>query len=135
MPSPHLSNVSINPNACVLTGRLPPCVCRRQLASGIYSFACSLWSHHTDCFLQQICARDEAAALGSLERTLLSLKGNAPPPPPDARPSRARDLFKILTRKHESDPLSRAKCSSASRCDGGRKNNNKKTTTQKAHKL
>lgn len=46
-----------------------------QLASGIYSFACSLWSHHTDCFLQQIYARDEAAALGSLERTLLSLKG------------------------------------------------------------
>lgn len=46
-----------------------------QLASGIYSFACSLWSHHTDCFLQQIYARDEATALGSLERTLLSLKG------------------------------------------------------------
>lgn len=50
------------------------CLCV-QLASGIYSFACSLWSHHTDCFLQQIYARDEAAALGSLERTLLSLKG------------------------------------------------------------
>lgn len=50
------------------------CLCL-QLASGIYSFACSLWSHHTDCFLQQIYARDEAAALGSLERTLLSLKG------------------------------------------------------------
>uniref|UniRef100_A0AAQ6IAG0 Importin-11 n=1 Tax=Anabas testudineus TaxID=64144 RepID=A0AAQ6IAG0_ANATE len=48
-----------------------------QLASGIYSFACSLWSHHTDCFLQQIYARDEAAALSSLERTLLSLKGNS----------------------------------------------------------
>ncbi|CAF93281.1 unnamed protein product, partial [Tetraodon nigroviridis] len=47
----------------------------QDLASGIYSFACSLWSHHTDCFLQQIYARDEAAALGSLERTLLSLKG------------------------------------------------------------
>uniref|UniRef100_A0A8C5N3U4 Importin-11 n=1 Tax=Gouania willdenowi TaxID=441366 RepID=A0A8C5N3U4_GOUWI len=46
----------------------------QDLASGIYSFACSLWSHHTDCFLQQIYARDEAAALGSLERTLLSLK-------------------------------------------------------------
>uniref|UniRef100_A0A8P4GJP5 Importin-11 n=1 Tax=Dicentrarchus labrax TaxID=13489 RepID=A0A8P4GJP5_DICLA len=46
-----------------------------QLASGIYSFACSLWSHHTDCFLQQIYTRDEAAALSSLERTLLSLKG------------------------------------------------------------
>ncbi|XP_061784173.1 importin-11 isoform X2 [Nerophis lumbriciformis] len=45
-----------------------------QLASGIYSFACSLWTHHTDCFLQQICARDETAALASLERTLLSLK-------------------------------------------------------------
>uniref|UniRef100_A0A8C2ZVA0 Importin-11 n=1 Tax=Cyclopterus lumpus TaxID=8103 RepID=A0A8C2ZVA0_CYCLU len=46
----------------------------QDLASGIYSFACSLWSHHTDCFLQQIYAREEAAALGSLERTLLSLK-------------------------------------------------------------
>ncbi|KAM8886057.1 importin-11 isoform 1-T1 [Spinachia spinachia] len=46
----------------------------QDLASGIYSFACSLWSHHTDCFLQQICARDEAAALSSLERSLLSLK-------------------------------------------------------------
>ncbi|KAK1892611.1 Importin-11, partial [Dissostichus eleginoides] len=44
------------------------------MASGIYSFACSLWSHHTDTFFQQIYARDEAAALGSLERTLLSLK-------------------------------------------------------------
>uniref|UniRef100_A0A8C6TUC4 Importin-11 n=1 Tax=Neogobius melanostomus TaxID=47308 RepID=A0A8C6TUC4_9GOBI len=47
----------------------------QELASNIYSFACSLWSHHTDCFLQQIYARDEAAALSSLERTLLSLKG------------------------------------------------------------
>uniref|UniRef100_A0A8P4G528 Importin-11 n=1 Tax=Dicentrarchus labrax TaxID=13489 RepID=A0A8P4G528_DICLA len=47
----------------------------QDLASGIYSFACSLWSHHTDCFLQQIYTRDEAAALSSLERTLLSLKG------------------------------------------------------------
>uniref|UniRef100_A0A3Q3VMA8 Importin-11 n=1 Tax=Mola mola TaxID=94237 RepID=A0A3Q3VMA8_MOLML len=46
----------------------------QDLASGIYSFAFSLWSHHTDCFLLQIYARDEAAALGSLERTLLSLK-------------------------------------------------------------
>uniref|UniRef100_A0A8P4G6L7 Importin-11 n=1 Tax=Dicentrarchus labrax TaxID=13489 RepID=A0A8P4G6L7_DICLA len=46
----------------------------QDLASGIYSFACSLWSHHTDCFLQQIYTRDEAAALSSLERTLLSLK-------------------------------------------------------------
>nr|XP_057925549.1 importin-11 isoform X1 [Doryrhamphus excisus] len=46
----------------------------QDLASGIYSFACSLWSHHTDCFLQQICARDETAPLASLERTLLSLK-------------------------------------------------------------
>ncbi|KAJ3604293.1 hypothetical protein NHX12_029034, partial [Muraenolepis orangiensis] len=53
----------------------------RELASGIYSFACSLWSHHTDCFLQQIYASDEAAALSSLERTLLSLKGNLSPPP------------------------------------------------------
>lgn len=47
-----------------------------QLASNIYSFACSLWNHHTDTFLQHICAGDEAAAVNSLERTLLSLKGN-----------------------------------------------------------
>ncbi|XP_065513088.1 importin-11 [Caloenas nicobarica] len=45
-----------------------------DLASGIYSFACSLWNHHTDTFLQQICTGDEAAATNSLERTLLSLK-------------------------------------------------------------
>ncbi|NXL65054.1 IPO11 protein, partial [Chordeiles acutipennis] len=45
-----------------------------DLASGIYSFACSLWNHHTDTFLQQIYAGDEAAATNSLERTLLSLK-------------------------------------------------------------
>uniref|UniRef100_A0A8C8S0D0 Importin-11 n=1 Tax=Pelusios castaneus TaxID=367368 RepID=A0A8C8S0D0_9SAUR len=45
-----------------------------DLASGIYSFACSLWNHHTDTFLQQIFTGDEAAAANSLERTLLSLK-------------------------------------------------------------
>ncbi|KYO29167.1 importin-11 isoform B [Alligator mississippiensis] len=45
-----------------------------DLASGIYSFACSLWNHHTDTFLQQICTGDETAASNSLERTLLSLK-------------------------------------------------------------
>uniref|UniRef100_A0A9J7Z4M0 Importin-11 n=1 Tax=Cyprinus carpio carpio TaxID=630221 RepID=A0A9J7Z4M0_CYPCA len=45
-----------------------------QLASSIYSFACSLWNHHTDTFLQQICTGDQQAALSSLERTLLSLK-------------------------------------------------------------
>ncbi|NXN91748.1 IPO11 protein, partial [Rhinopomastus cyanomelas] len=45
-----------------------------DLASDIYSFACSLWNHHTDTFLQQVCAGDEAAAINSLERTLLSLK-------------------------------------------------------------
>ncbi|KAM9590593.1 importin-11-like [Morphnus guianensis] len=45
-----------------------------DLASGIYSFACSLWNHHTDMFLQQVCTEDEAAATNSLERTLLSLK-------------------------------------------------------------
>ncbi|XP_061874601.1 importin-11 isoform X2 [Colius striatus] len=45
-----------------------------DLTSGIYSFACSLWNHHTDTFLQQVCAGDEAAATNSLERTLLSLK-------------------------------------------------------------
>ncbi|XP_062984095.1 importin-11 [Elgaria multicarinata webbii] len=45
-----------------------------DLASGIYSFTCSLWNHHTDTFLQQICTRDETAMSNSLERTLLSLK-------------------------------------------------------------
>ncbi|XP_028604092.2 importin-11 isoform X2 [Podarcis muralis] len=45
-----------------------------DLASGIYSFTCSLWNHHTDTFLQQICTKDETAMSNSLERTLLSLK-------------------------------------------------------------
>ncbi|KAM6104782.1 LOW QUALITY PROTEIN: importin-11 [Pterocles gutturalis] len=45
-----------------------------DLASGIYSFACSLWNHHTDTFLQQVCTENEAAATNSLERALLSLK-------------------------------------------------------------
>uniref|UniRef100_A0A4X2M098 Importin-11 n=1 Tax=Vombatus ursinus TaxID=29139 RepID=A0A4X2M098_VOMUR len=45
-----------------------------DLASGIYTFACSLWNHHTDTFLQHISTGDEAAILNSLERTLLSLK-------------------------------------------------------------
>uniref|UniRef100_A0A8D0MMQ3 Importin-11 n=1 Tax=Sus scrofa TaxID=9823 RepID=A0A8D0MMQ3_PIG len=45
-----------------------------DLASGIYSFACSLWNHHTDTFLQQVSSGNEAAVLSSLERTLLSLK-------------------------------------------------------------
>ncbi|NWW12181.1 IPO11 protein, partial [Oreocharis arfaki] len=45
-----------------------------DLTSSIYSFACSLWNHHTDTFLQQICTGDESAAANSLERTLLSLK-------------------------------------------------------------
>ncbi|KAM7077415.1 importin-11 isoform 2-T2 [Ciconia maguari] len=45
-----------------------------DLASGIYSFVCSLWNHHTDTFLQQVCTGNEAAATNSLERTLLSLK-------------------------------------------------------------
>lgn len=46
-----------------------------QLASGIYNFACSLWNHHTDTFLQHVSSGNEAAVLSSLERTLLSLKG------------------------------------------------------------
>ncbi|KAM4709489.1 importin-11 [Discoglossus pictus] len=46
----------------------------QHLASEIYSFACSLWNHHTDTFLQQICSGGEPAAINSLERTLLSLK-------------------------------------------------------------
>ncbi|XP_078074450.1 importin-11 isoform X1 [Mustelus asterias] len=45
----------------------------QDLASGIYSFACSLWNHHTDTFLQQVYTGD-ASAIHSLERTLLSLK-------------------------------------------------------------
>ncbi|XP_042190947.1 importin-11 isoform X2 [Callorhinchus milii] len=45
----------------------------QDLASGIYNFACSLWNHHTDTFLHQICT-GEADAIKSLERTLLSLK-------------------------------------------------------------
>lgn len=45
-----------------------------DLASGIYSFACSLWNHHTDTFLQQVSSGNETAVLSSLERTLLSLK-------------------------------------------------------------
>uniref|UniRef100_A0A663N6B9 Importin-11 n=1 Tax=Athene cunicularia TaxID=194338 RepID=A0A663N6B9_ATHCN len=48
-----------------------------DLASGIYSFACSLWNHHTDTFLQQVCTGDEAAATNALERTLLSLKASS----------------------------------------------------------
>nr|XP_020639329.1 importin-11 isoform X2 [Pogona vitticeps]XP_020639330.1 importin-11 isoform X2 [Pogona vitticeps] len=45
-----------------------------DLASGIYSFTCSLWNHHTDTFLQHTCTRDETAMSNSLERTILSLK-------------------------------------------------------------
>ncbi|XP_078405147.1 importin-11 isoform X1 [Cetorhinus maximus] len=45
----------------------------QDLASGIYSFACSLWNHHTDTFLQQIYTGD-TGAIHSLERTSLSLK-------------------------------------------------------------
>ncbi|TRY54415.1 hypothetical protein DNTS_023688 [Danionella cerebrum] len=46
----------------------------QDLASNIYNFACSLWNHHTDSFLQQIYTGDQHSALSSLERTLLSLK-------------------------------------------------------------
>ncbi|XP_010635523.1 importin-11 isoform X2 [Fukomys damarensis] len=45
-----------------------------DLASGIYTFACSLWNHHMDTFLQQVSSGNEVAVLSSLERTLLSLK-------------------------------------------------------------
>jgi len=48
--------------------------CESELASGIYNFACSLWNHHTDTFLQHVSSGGEAAVLSSLERTLLSLK-------------------------------------------------------------
>ncbi|XP_076859386.1 importin-11 isoform X2 [Brachyhypopomus gauderio] len=46
----------------------------QDLASSIYGFACSLWNHHTDSFLQQIHTGDQLSTLSSLERTLLSLK-------------------------------------------------------------
>ncbi|XP_049341459.1 importin-11 [Astyanax mexicanus] len=46
----------------------------QDLASSIYSFACSLWNHHTDTFFLQIQTGDQQEALSSLERTLLSLK-------------------------------------------------------------
>ncbi|XP_075039084.1 importin-11 isoform X2 [Mixophyes fleayi] len=46
----------------------------QDLASEIYNFACCLWNHHADTFLQQICAGAEPAALSSLERAALSLK-------------------------------------------------------------
>ncbi|KAI5086971.1 importin-11 isoform X1 [Silurus meridionalis] len=45
-----------------------------MLASSIYSFACSLWNHHTDMFLLKIQSRDPHTALSALEHTLLSLK-------------------------------------------------------------
>ncbi|XP_046727082.1 importin-11 isoform X1 [Silurus meridionalis] len=46
----------------------------QHLASSIYSFACSLWNHHTDMFLLKIQSRDPHTALSALEHTLLSLK-------------------------------------------------------------
>ncbi|XP_061409413.1 importin-11 [Lethenteron reissneri] len=46
----------------------------QELASGIYGFCCSLWTHHTESFLQQVVASDHDATAHSLERTLLSLK-------------------------------------------------------------
>ncbi|XP_064413859.1 importin-11 isoform X2 [Latimeria chalumnae] len=45
-----------------------------DLTSGIYTFACSLWNHHTDIFLQQTYAENGAVTINFLERTLLSLK-------------------------------------------------------------
>uniref|UniRef100_A0A8C5N0A2 Importin-11 n=1 Tax=Leptobrachium leishanense TaxID=445787 RepID=A0A8C5N0A2_9ANUR len=46
----------------------------QDLTSEIYSFACCLWNHHTDTFLEQVFSGDQTAAANSLERTLLSLK-------------------------------------------------------------
>ncbi|CAH2296266.1 importin-11 isoform X1 [Pelobates cultripes] len=46
----------------------------QDLASEIYSFACCLWNHHTDTFLEQVCSGNESASANSLERALLSLK-------------------------------------------------------------
>ncbi|KAM5193189.1 importin-11 isoform 1-T2 [Mantella aurantiaca] len=44
------------------------------LASEIYTFACCLWNHHADTFLQQICSGGDPATISSLERAALSLK-------------------------------------------------------------
>ncbi|XP_040196349.1 importin-11 [Rana temporaria] len=44
------------------------------LASEIYTFACILWNHHADTFLQQICSGGDPAAISSMERAALSLK-------------------------------------------------------------
>ncbi|XP_040277260.1 importin-11 [Bufo bufo] len=46
----------------------------QDLAAEIYSFACCLWNHHADTFLQQICSEGDPAAVSSLERSSLSLK-------------------------------------------------------------
>ncbi|XP_053557296.1 importin-11 [Bombina bombina] len=46
----------------------------QDLATQIYSFACSLWQHHTDTFLQHVCSGGEPAAVNLLERSMLSLK-------------------------------------------------------------
>ncbi|XP_051785651.1 importin-11 [Erpetoichthys calabaricus] len=46
----------------------------QDLTSGIYSFTCSLWNHHTNTFLQLVYTGDTVAAMNSLERTNLSLK-------------------------------------------------------------
>ncbi|XP_062855531.1 importin-11 [Trichomycterus rosablanca] len=46
----------------------------QHLTSNIYSFACSLWNHHTDSFLQQIHSGESHSALSTLEHALLSLK-------------------------------------------------------------
>ncbi|XP_075695331.1 importin-11 isoform X1 [Rhinoderma darwinii] len=46
----------------------------QDLAAEIYSFACCLWNHHADTFLQQICSEGDTAAGSSLERASLSLK-------------------------------------------------------------
>ncbi|XP_068105780.1 importin-11 isoform X2 [Hyperolius riggenbachi] len=46
----------------------------QDLASEVYSFACCLWNHHADTFLQQICSGVDPSAASSLERASLSLK-------------------------------------------------------------
>ncbi|KAM4054020.1 importin-11 [Anomaloglossus baeobatrachus] len=46
----------------------------QDLAAEIYGFACCLWNHHADTFLQQVCTEGESAAISSLERASLSLK-------------------------------------------------------------
>ncbi|KAK3505864.1 hypothetical protein QTP70_019276 [Hemibagrus guttatus] len=71
-----MSSKHLPPNASALTEHCSNIGLQShaQLASSIYSFACSLWSHHTDMFLLKIQSGELHTALSALEHTLLSLK-------------------------------------------------------------